>query len=131
MIRKDFIMRQISELIRVLLHFLLSPFIKGLDLKVVRQAYGILQVDSAELLDMDIDQLDELFKDTDNCIDKMELLAYALLSEARLSEENPDVKAGRKKQALHLLEQVDKRSDSYSLDRRFLINNLRGEFNKN
>ena len=129
MIKQDYLLRMIQEIITLLINALLNrqkirkeSWVEYDD--ITRQ---ILGVPSENLVDMSADEIIDRYKDDPNQMGKTELAAVTML---KISDEMGDeqlVQKSRLKQdGLTLLEYVQTKGDTFSIQRVALIAMLKG-----
>lgn len=123
MIKQDYLIRMIQEIIALIVNAILNK-------KKIRQkewkeydamTEQVLGLSSKELLNIDIQELIEKYKEETDRTDKIELAGINML---RLSEEIEDnilLKSRLRQDGLQLLKYVQKEADAYSLQREYLI----------
>ena len=129
MIKQDYLLRMIQEIITLLINALLNrqkirkeSWVEYDD--ITRQ---ILGVPSEHLVDMSADEIIERYKDDPNHMGKTELAAVTML---KISDEMGDeqlvLKSKLKQDGLALLEYVQTKGDTFSIQRVALIAQLKG-----
>ena len=129
MIKQDYLLRMIQEIITLLINALLNrqkirkeSWVEYDD--ITRQ---ILGVPSEHLVDMSADEIIERYKDDPNHMGKTELAAVTML---KISDEMGDeqlvLKSKLKQDGLALLEYVQTKGDTFSIQRVALIAMLKG-----
>ena len=129
MIKQDYLLRMIQEIITLLINALLNrqkirkeSWVEYDD--ITRQ---ILGVPSEHLVDMSADEIIERYKDDPNHMGKTELAAVTML---KISDEMGDeqlvLKSKLKQDGLALLEYVQTKGDTFSIQRVVLIAQLKG-----
>ena len=129
MIKQDYLLRMIQEIITLLINALLNrqkirkeSWVEYDD--ITRQ---ILGVPSESLVDMSADEIIDRYKDDPNQMGKTELAAVTML---KISDEMGDeqlvLKSRLKQDGLALLEYVQTRGDTFSIQRVALIAMLKG-----
>ena len=129
MIKQDYLLRMIQEIITLLVNVLLNrqkirkeSWVEYDD--ITRQ---ILGVPSEHLVDMSADEIIDRYKDDPNQMGKTELAAVTML---KISDEMGDeqlvLKSRLKQDGLALLEYVQAESDTFSIQRVALIAQLKG-----
>ena len=129
MIKQDYLLRMIQEIITLLINALLNrqkirkeSWVEYND--ITRQ---ILGVPSESLVDMSADEIIDRYKDDPNQMGKTELAAVTML---KISDEMGDeqlVQKSRLKQdGLTLLEYVQTKGDTFSIQRVALMAQLKG-----
>ena len=129
MIKQDYLLRMIQEIITLLINALLNrqkirkeSWVEYDD--ITRQ---ILGVPSESLVDMSADEIIDRYKDDPNQMGKTELAAVTML---KISDEMGDeqlvLKSKLKQDALALLEYVQTEGDTFSIQRVALIAMLKG-----
>ena len=129
MIKQDYLLRMIQEIITLLINALLNrqkirkeSWVEYDD--ITRQ---ILGVPSEHLVDMSADEIIERYKDDPNHMGKTELAAVTML---KISDEMGDeqlvLKSRLKQDGLALLEYVQTKGDTFSIQRAALIAMLKG-----
>ena len=129
MIKQDYLLRMIQEIITLLINALLNrqkirkeSWVEYDD--IIRQ---ILGVPSESLVDMSADEIIDRYKDDPNQMGKTELAAVTML---KISDEMGDeqlVQKSRLKQdGLALLEYVQTKGDTFSIQRVALMAQLKG-----
>ena len=129
MIKQDYLIRMIQEIITLLVNALLNrqkirkeSWVEYDD--ITRQ---ILGVPSEHLVDMSADEIINRYKDDPNQMGKTELAAVTML---KISDEMEDeqlvLKSKLKQDGLALLEYVQNESDTFSIQRVALIAQLKG-----
>ena len=124
MIKQDYLLRMIQEIITLLINALLNrqkirkeSWVEYDD--ITRQ---ILGVPSESLVDMSADEIIDRYKDDPNQMGKTELAAVTML---KISDEMGDeqlvLKSRLKQDGLSLLEYVQAKGDTYSIQRVALI----------
>ncbi len=118
MLKRDYILALIEELSKAIVQLLQQRRDGNTDssLKLIQRSYQTLNVDENHRLNADPEQLAEQLKqDAKPPYPFMEILATLLLEESYLTEQNDRVLL---KRALTLLEYVDEKDDTYSLERK-------------
>ena len=129
MIKQDYLLRMIQEIITLLINALLNrqkirkeSWVEYDD--ITRQ---ILGVPSESLVDMSADEIIDRYQDDPNQMGKTELAAVTML---KISDEMGDeqlvLKSKLKQDALALLEYVQTKGDTFSIQRVALIAMLKG-----
>ena len=129
MIKQDYLLRMIQEIITLLINALLNrqkirkeSWVEYDD--ITRQ---ILGVPSESLVDMSADEIIDRYKDDPNQMGKTELAAVTML---KISDEMGDVqlvqKSRVKQDGLTLLEYVQTKGDTFSIQRVALMAQLKG-----
>ena len=129
MIKQDYLLRMIQEIITLLINALLNrqkirkeSWVEYDD--ITRQ---ILGVPSESLVDMSADEIIDRYQDDPNQMGKTELAAVTML---KISDEMGDeqlvLKSKLKQDALALLEYVQTEGDTFSIQRVALIAMLKG-----
>ena len=129
MIKQDYLLRMIQEIITLLVNALLNrqkirkeSWVEYDD--ITRQ---ILGVPSENLVDMSADEIIDRYKDDPNQMGKTELAAVTML---KISDEMGDeqlvLKSRLKQDGLALLEYVQTKGDTFSIQRVVLIAQLKG-----
>ena len=129
MIKQDYLLRMIQEIITLLVNALLNrqkirkeSWVEYDD--ITRQ---ILGVPSENLVDMSADEIIDRYKDDPNQMGKTELAAVTML---KISDEMGDeqlvLKSKLKQDGLALLEYVQTKGDTFSIQRVALIAMLKG-----
>ena len=129
MIKQDYLLRMIQEIIILLVNALLNrqkirkeSWVEYDD--ITRQ---ILGVPSENLVDMSADEIIDRYKDDPNQMGKTELAAVTML---KISDEMGDeqlvLKSELKQDGLALLEYVQTKGDTFSIQRVVLIAQLKG-----
>ena len=129
MIKQDYLLRMIQEIITLLINALLNrqkirkeSWVEYDD--ITRQ---ILGVPSEHLVDMSADEIIERYQDDPNQMGKTELAAVTML---KISDEMGDeqlvLKSRLKQDALALLQYVQTKGDTFSIQRVALIAMLKG-----
>ena len=129
MIKQDYLLRMIQEIITLLVNALLNrqkirkeSWVEYDD--ITRQ---ILGVPSENLVDMSADEIIDQYKDDPNQMGKTELAAVTML---KISDEMGDeqlvLKSKLKQDGLALLEYVQTKGDTFSIQRVVLIAQLKG-----
>ena len=129
MIKQDYLLRMIQEIITLLVNALLNrqkirkeSWVEYDD--ITRQ---ILGVPSENLVDMSADEIIDRYKDDPNQMGKTELAAVTML---KISDEMGDeqlvLNSKLKQDGLALLEYVQTKGDTFSIQRVVLIAQLKG-----
>jgi hypothetical protein len=129
MIKQDYLLRMIQEIITLLVNALLNrqkirkeSWVEYDD--ITRQ---ILELPSENLKDMSADEIIQRYEDDPNQMGKTELAAVTML---KISDEMGDeqlvLKSRLKQDGLALLEYVQTKGDTYSIQRMALIAMLKG-----
>ena len=129
MIKQDYLLRMIQEIITLLINALLNrqkirkeSWVEYDD--ITRQ---ILGVPSEHLVDMSADEIIERYQDDPNQMGKTELAAVTML---KISDEMGDeqlvLKSRLKQDGLALLEYVQTKGDTFSIQRVALMAQLKG-----
>ena len=129
MIKQDYLLRMIQEIITLLINALLNrqkirkeSWVEYDD--ITRQ---ILGVPSESLVDMSADEIIDRYKDDPNQMGKTELAAVTML---KISDEMGDeqlvLKSRLKQDGLALLEYVQTKGDTFSIQRVALISMQKG-----
>ena len=129
MIKQDYLLRMIQEIITLLINALLNrqkirkeSWVEYDD--ITRQ---ILGVPSESLVDMSADEIIDRYQDDPNQMGKTELAAVTML---KISDEMGDeqlvLKSRLKQDGLALLEYVQTKGDTFSIQRVALISMLKG-----
>ena len=129
MIKQDYLLRMIQEIITLLINALLNRQIIRKESwveydDITRQ---ILGVPSENLVDMSADEIIDRYQDDPNQMGKTELAAVTML---KISDEMGDeqlvLKSKLKQDGLALLEYVQTKGDTFSIQRVVLIAQLKG-----
>ena len=129
MIKQDYLLRMIQEIITLLVNVLLNrqkirkeSWVEYDD--ITRQ---ILGVPSENLVDMDAEEIIKRYVDDPNRMGKTELAAMTMLKIAdEMEDEQLVLKSKLKQEGLALLEYVQAESDTFSIQRVALITILKG-----
>ena len=129
MIKQDYFLRMIQEIITLLVNALLNrqkirkeSWVEYDD--ITRQ---ILGVPSENLVDMDAEEIIKRYVDDPNRMGKTELAAMTMLKIAdEMEDEQLVLKSKLKQEGLALLEYVQAESDTFSIQRVALITILKG-----
>ena len=129
MIKQDYLLRMIQEIITLLVNALLNrqkirkeSWVEYDD--ITRQ---ILGVPSENLVDMDAEEIIKRYVDDPNRMGKTELAAMTMLKIAdEMEDEQLVLKSKLKQEGLALLEYVQAESDTFSIQRVALITILKG-----
>ena len=129
MIKQDYLLRMIQEIITLLVNALLNrqkirkeSWVEYDD--ITRQ---ILGVPSENLVDMDAEEIIKRYVDDPNQMGKTELAAMTMLKIAdEMEDEQLVLKSKLKQEGLALLEYVQAESDTFSIQRVALITILKG-----
>ena len=129
MIKQDYFLRMIQEIITLLVNVLLNrqkirkeSWVEYDD--ITRQ---ILGVPSENLVDMDAEEIIKRYVDDPNRMGKTELAAMTMLKIAdEMEDEQLVLKSKLKQEGLALLEYVQAKGDTYSIQRMALIAMLKG-----
>ena len=129
MIKQDYLLRMIQEIITLLINALLNrqkirkeSWVEYDD--ITRQ---ILGVPSENLVDMDAEEIIKRYVDDPNRMGKTELAAMTMLKIAdEMEDEQLVLKSRLKQEGLALLEYVQAESDTFSIQRVALITILKG-----
>ena len=129
MIKQDYLLRMIQEIITLLINALLNrqKIRKGSWVEYDDVTRQILGVPSESLVDMSADEIIDRYKDDPNQMGKTELAAVTML---KISDEMGDeqlvLKSRLKQDALALLQYVQTKGDTFSIQRVALIAMLKG-----
>ena len=129
MIKQDYLLRMIQEIITLLVNALLNrqkirkeSWVEYDD--ITRQ---ILELPSENLKDMSVEEIIQRYEDDPNRMGKIELAAMTML---KISDEMEDeqlvMKSRLRQEGLALLEYVQAEGDTYSIQRVALIAMLKG-----
>ena len=129
MIKQDYLLRMIQEIITLLINALLNrqkirkeSWVEYDD--ITRQ---ILEVPSENLKDMSVEEIIQRYEDDPNQMGKTELAAMTMLKIAdEMENEHLVLKSRLKHEGLALLEYVQAESDTFSIQRVALIAMLKG-----
>mgnify|MGYP006361952419 FL=1 len=129
MIKQDYLLRMIQEIITLLINALLNrqkirkeSWVEYDD--ITRQ---ILGVPSENLVDMSAEEIIDRYQDDPNQMGKTELAAMTMLKIAdEMVDEHLVQKSRLKQDGLALLEYVQTKGDTYSIQRMALIAMLKG-----
>ena len=129
MIKQDYLLRMIQEIISLLVNALLNrqkirkeSWVEYDD--ITRQ---ILELPSENLKDMTADEIIQRYEDDPNRMGKIELAAMTMLKIAdEMEDEHLVLKSRLKQDGLSLLEYVQAEGDTYSIQRMALIAMLKG-----
>ena len=129
MIKQDYLLRMIQEIITLLINALLNrqkirkeSWVEYDD--ITRQ---ILGVPSENLKDMSVEEIIQRYEDDPNRMGKTELAAMTMLKIAdEMEDEHLVLKSRLKQDGLSLLEYVQAKGDTYSIQRMALIAMLKG-----
>lgn len=129
MIKQDYLLRMIQEIITLLVNALLNRqkirkenWVEYDD--ITRQ---ILGVPSEDLPDMSADEIIGKYKDDPNEMGKIELAAMTILKIAdEMGDEHLVLKSRLKQEGLALLEYVQTKGNTFSIQRVALIDMLKG-----
>ena len=129
MIKQDYLLRMIQEIITLLVNVLLNRQ------KIRKESWveydditsQILGVPSENLVDMDAEEIIKRYVDDPNRMGKTELTAMTMLKIAdEMEDEQLVLKSRLKQEGLALLEYVQAESDTFSIQRVALITILKG-----
>ena len=129
MIKQDYLLRMIQEIITLLINALLNrqKIRKGSWVEYDDVTRQILGVPSESLVDMSADEIIDRYQDDPNQMGKTELAAVTML---KISDEMGDeqlvLKSRLKQDGLALLEYVQTKGDTFSIQRVALIAMLKG-----
>lgn len=129
MIKQDYLLRMIQEIITLLINALLNrqKIRKGSWVEYDDVTRQILGVPSESLVDMSADEIIDRYQDDPNQMGKTELAAVTML---KISDEMGDeqlvLKSKLKQDGLALLEYVQTKGDTFSIQRVVLIAQLKG-----
>ena len=129
MIKQDYLLRMIQEIITLLINALLNrqKIRKGSWVEYDDITRQILGVPSESLVDMSADEIIARYQDDPNQMGKTELAAVTML---KISDEMGDeqlvLKSRLKQDGLALLEYVQTKGDTFSIQRVALIAMLKG-----
>lgn len=129
MIKQDYLLRMIQEIITLLINALLNrqKIRKGSWVEYDDVTRQILGVPSESLVDMSADEIIDRYQDDPNQMGKTELAAVTML---KISDEMGDeqlvLKSRLKQDALALLQYVQTKGDTFSIQRVALIAMLKG-----
>ena len=129
MIKQDYLLRMIQEIITLLVNALLNrqkirkeSWVEYDD--ITRQ---ILELPSENLKDMSVEEIIQRYEDDPNQMGKTELAAMTMLKIAdEMEDEHLVLKSRLKQDGLSLLEYVQAEGDTYSIQRMALIAMLKG-----
>ena len=129
MIKQDYLLRMIQEIITLLINALLNrqkirkeSWVEYDD--ITRQILGL---PSENLVDMSADEIIVRYKDDPNQMGKTELAAVTMLKISdEMGDEQLALKSRLKQDGLALLEYVQAEGDTYSIQRMALITMLKG-----
>ena len=129
MIKQDYLLRMIQEIITLLVNALLNrqkirkeSWVEYDD--ITRQ---ILELPSENLKDMSADEIIQRYEDDPNRMGKIELAAMTMLKIAdEMEDEQLVMKSRLRQEGLALLEYVQAEGDTYSIQRAALIAMLKG-----
>ena len=129
MIKQDYLLRMIQEIITLLVNALLNrqkirkeSWVEYDD--ITRQ---ILEVPSENLKDMSVEEIIQRYEDDPNRMGKIELAAMTMLKIAdEMEDEQLVLKSRLKQEGLALLEYVQAESDTFSIQRVAFIDMLKG-----
>ena len=129
MIKQDYLLRMIQEIITLLVNALLNrqkirkeSWVEYDD--ITRQILGL---PSENLVDMSADEIIVRYKDDPNQMGKTELAAVTMLKISdEMGDEQLALKSRLKQDGLALLEYVQTEGDTYSIQRMALIAMLKG-----
>ena len=129
MIKQDYLLRMIQEIITLLINALLNrqkirkeSWVEYDD--ITRQ---ILGVPSENLKDMSVEEIIQRYEDDPNRMGKTELAAMTMLKIAdEMEDEHLIMKSRLRQEGLALLEYVQTEGDTYSIQRVALIAMLKG-----
>ena len=129
MIKQDYLLRMIQEIITLLVNALLNrqkirkeSWVEYDD--ITRQ---ILELPSENLKDMSVEEIIQRYEDDPNRMGKIELAAMTMLKIAdEMEGEQLVMKSRLRQEGLALLEYVQTEGDTYSIQRMALIAMLKG-----
>ena len=129
MIKQDYLLRMIQEIITLLVNALLNrqkirkeSWVEYDD--ITRQ---ILELPSENLKDMSVEEIIQRYEDDPNRMGKIELAAMTMLKIAdEMEDEQLVLKSRLRQDGLALLEYVQAKGDTYSIQRVALIAMLKG-----
>ena len=129
MIKQDYLLRMIQEIITLLVNALLNrqkirkeSWVEYDD--ITRQ---ILELPSENLKDMSVEEIIQRYEDDPNRMGKTELAAMTMLKIAdEMEDEQLVMKSRLRQEGLALLEYVQAEGDTYSIQRVALIAMLKG-----
>lgn len=129
MIKQDYIIRMIQEIISSIAEVLIKRKRLNLDKKEEYNeiAKQILGQDLAELSYIDTDNLIKEYSNIDDGINKLELIAVSMLLMSDETENDLLLKTRLKQNGIDLLKFVSHNSKDYSLQREALINIMKVE----
>ena len=123
MIKQDYLIRMIQEIITLVVNAILNK--KRIQQKEWKEydamAEQVLGLSSKELLNIDIQELIEKYKEETDRTDKIELAGINMLRLSEEIENNILLKSRLRQDGLQLLKYVQKEADAYSLQREYLI----------
>ena len=130
MIKQDYLLRMIQEIITLLVNALLNrqkirkeSWVEYDD--ITRQ---ILELPSENLKDMSVEEIIQRYEDDPNRMGKIELAAMTMLKIAdEMEGEQLVMKSRLRQEGLALLEYVQTEGDTYSIQRVALIAMLKGQ----
>ena len=129
MIKQDYLLRMIQEIITLLVNALLNKQ------KIRKESWveydditrQILALPSENLKDMSADEIIQRYEDDPNRMGKTELAAMTMLKIAdEMEDEQLVMKSRLRQEGLALLEYVQTEGDTYSIQRMALIAMLKG-----
>ena len=129
MIKQDYLLRMIQEIITLLVNALLNrqKIRKGNWVEYDDITRQILELPSENLKDMSADEIIQRYEGDPNQMGKIELAAMTMLKIAdEMEDEHLVLKSRLKQDGLSLLEYVQAEGDTYSIQRVALIAMLKG-----
>ena len=129
MIKQDYLLRMIQEIITLLVNALLNrqKIRKESWVEYDDITHQILELPSENLKDMSADEIIQRYESDPNQMGKTELAAMTMLKIAdEMEDEHLVLKTKLKQDGLALLEYVQAKSDTYSIQRMALIAMLKG-----
>lgn len=125
MIKQDYIIRMIQEIISLIANAIIKK--KKLDKRELdtyeHTTLEILGITPNELMDMSTEEFIYKYSNTESGMEKLELIAVSLLLFSEETHENNLLLKSRLKQdGIFLLKYLQENSNSYSLQREFIIN---------
>ena len=124
MIKQDYLIRMIQEIVSLIVHALLKKQpVRHKDWEAyestMQQTLGLT---TTELMGMTADELLIRYREDDNHTDKLELAAVSMLKLAGDTADNRLLSAKLRQNGLELLKHLQTHGNAYSLQRAYLIN---------
>lgn len=124
MIKQDYLIRMIQEIISLIYTALINKKKLKKDEWIEYDSISrqIMGFDASLLVNMDVDEIIEKYKEDNDRTDKLEMTAMIMLKMAEETKDNLLVKSRLRQNGIELLKYVDQTSSVFSLQRKQILN---------